>query len=353
MQSLKERKYFYELNFVRGIACLLVVMVHVTARHYYLNDQYFNWFTFFLNQFSRFGTPLFAIIAGFLLFNQSFRGRFQIKRFIKSRFAKIFVPFLVWSFVYLYIKDYPFPWLKGGNSFEEFLTLFFLGDAQYHLYFIILVIEFYLLFLVLQFAKKEKTIIFLTVLSFFINYFFMRKPFDFGHDLLNTFLQDRSSLFYWIFYFMLGGLFAYYWNDITNWLKNNINLNICLGLIVIVFSVYEYNTFVMYSSTRISNLLFIPVIFMFLASTYFALENSDMIRKLFVNLGNLSMGIYLVHPLVILFLDGHIPIIFDRTRYVLVAYIITVLLSILIVKIIQRLPFGSYIVTVATIKKKG
>jgi probable poly-beta-1,6-N-acetyl-D-glucosamine export protein len=123
-QNKASRKYFYELNFVRAIACLLVVMVHVTARNYHLNDQTFNWATMFLNQVSRLGTPLFAIISGFLLYNQAINRGFQLNRFVSSRFTKVVIPFVVWSFVYMAINSYRFPWSENGHELGDFLTTF-------------------------------------------------------------------------------------------------------------------------------------------------------------------------------------------------------------------------------------
>lgn len=345
-------KFFYELNFIRGFACLMVVMVHVTASFYYFDEKQFNWLTMFLNQVSRFGTPLFAVIAGFLLFNQSFKGRFKVKRFVVSRTKKILIPFAIWSFVYLYYKSYVFPWQENGVKYADFFQLFLLGDAQYHLYFLIVVLQFYVLFLILQFVKTNQMLIFLTIVSFFVNYFFIRKPFDFGNEMLNTILQDRSSLFFWIFYFFLGGLFAMNWEKISQWVRENIILTMFIGFTIILFAIYEYHAFTQYSSTRVANLLYIPLFFLFLTAMYYLLGKFAKLREGLIKIGNLSMGIYLVHPLILLLLEEHFPFLFDRTRWIILAYFITVLLSILLVKLIQLLPFSSFIVTVAGDNKR-
>ena len=44
----KSNKYFYDLKFVRAIASLLVVVVHVTAANYHLHDGKLNWLLLFL-----------------------------------------------------------------------------------------------------------------------------------------------------------------------------------------------------------------------------------------------------------------------------------------------------------------
>lgn len=79
--------------------------------------------------------------------------------------------------------------------------------------------------------------------------------------------------------------------------------------------------------------------------------NFEKIRKQMIELGNLSMGIYLVHPMVLFFIQQNAPFLLERTRWIPVAFVLTVLISILIVKLIFKLPMGQNIVTVAGKKK--
>lgn len=125
-----------------------------------------------------------------------------------------------------------------------------------------------------------------------------------------------------------------------------------IGFMVILFAIYEYHAFTWYSSTRVANLLYIPLFFLFLTAIYYLLRNFSKLREMFIKIGNLSMGIYLVHPLILLLLMDHFPFLFDRTRWIILAYFITVLFSIFLVKLIQLLPFSSFIVTVAGDNKR-
>ncbi|WP_053218140.1 acyltransferase [Virgibacillus senegalensis] len=351
IKQASPKKYFYELNFIRALACLCVVMVHVTANHYSINGQTFNWATLFLNQIARFGTPAFAIISGFLLYNQAINRGFKLQKFVSSRFTKIVLPFVIWSIIYLIVRSYNFPWMQDGASIKEFVLYFLRGDSYYHLYFMIVVVQFYILFPILQFATSKNWLIFLTLVAFFTNYFFIESPFDFGSDSLNSFFQDRASLFYWMFFFLLGGLLVHYWSSLVEWIEKNAIFCAVLGLVVTLFAIYEYKTFGFYSSTRLLNMFNLPVLFISLTGVYFILGRWKKMRNYFVQLGNLSMGIYLVHPLVIHVIRTNIPEVLDRTRWIPLSFIFTVAISIIIVKLINKLPFGQYIVTVAAAKK--
>ncbi|WP_077623369.1 acyltransferase [Sediminibacillus massiliensis] len=346
------KKYFYEMNFIRAIACLCVVMVHITASHYTLNGSSFNWATLSLNQLARFGTPAFAILSGFLLYNQAINRGFTLKRFISSRFTKIVVPFIIWSFVYLFVRSYSFPWTENGVSTKDFLYSFLVGDSYYHLYFIIVVVQFYILFPILQLAKSKKSLITLTLIAFFLNYFFMEQPFEIGSGLINSFFKDRASIFYWLFYFVFGGLMVHFWSPLVLWIKKNATFSVMLGVIVTIFTIYEYSTFGFYSSTRITNMFNLPILFVSGTGLYFLMERWGKLRSYIVQLGNLSMGVYLVHPLIIYIIRDLAPVLLDRTRWIPLTFAITLVTSIIVVKIIHKLPFGQYIVTVAAAKKK-
>src|SRR5699024_1272603 len=172
-----QKKYFYEIGFIRAIACLCIVMVHVTAGFYYENDGTFTWFNQFFNQISRYGTPAFAIISGFLLYNQAIKKGFTFKYFVQSRFTKVIIPFLIWSIVYLILKwsygQFELPNWSSSEEVKDFMYFFFTGKSNYHLYFISIVVQFYLIFPLLQLFKSRNSLILITLITFFVNYFFV------------------------------------------------------------------------------------------------------------------------------------------------------------------------------------
>ncbi|RIU94914.1 acyltransferase [Oceanobacillus picturae] len=357
-QHLRKQKYYPEISFIRAIACLCVVMVHVTAGYYYTNGGNFNWLTQFLNQISRYGTPAFAIISGFLLYNQAINRKFKVSVFWKSRISKVISPFIIWSIIYLFVKwcygKYSLPTFNSLTEINDFIYYFFSGKSNYHLYFIAIVVQFYLIFPLLQMMKSKKPLIFLTIIGFFINHFIVNYNINLGNGFLNEFINGRVFIFHWIFYFFLGGLLVYYWDKIITLVKQNIKSSLLIGLIIIFFGVIEYRLTGWIESNRTLNMFNLPLLFISISGLYIALSSFKKIRSYVVEIGNLSMGIYLVHPLILFFLRNHsfFDLFYERTRYLPVIYIFTLVSSIILVKIVTKIPFGSYIVTVAKRKDK-
>lgn len=350
----KPNQYFYDINFIRAFASLSVVMVHVTAANYHLNNEHLNWLLLFFNQISRFATPMFAVISGFLLYNQAIQGRYQLKRFINSRFTKILLPFIIWSLIYLFLKKFSFSDVNDMESIKEFLYNFFLGKSYVHLYFIAVVLQFYLVFPIIQRFHSKKQLLCLTVIGLYINAFYLIAPPNIGDGMLNQFLHERAIIFNWIFYFFFGGLLVHFWNPLIEYIKDHMKSIALLGIVPLLFMTYEYITSgVILGSTRLTNLMHVPILFIVFISVYYLLGAFKKLKNMMLIIGNMSMGIYLVHPLVIYFIQhGEFNWILERTRWIALGYIITVLISIIIVKLIHKLPFGQYIVIIATGKGK-
>ncbi|MFC0272240.1 acyltransferase [Metabacillus herbersteinensis] len=340
-----KRKYIFEIHYLRAIACLLVVLVHVSGIYFYQQGQ-FNDYTFFVNQIGRFGTPIFALMSGFLLFNQVNNKGFQFKKFLSSRLTKIGLPFLIWSIFYLLIMYY----FESANPFmrEHIIVRFFLGDSFYHLYFMSLVLQFYLIFPLIQLIRTKIGWFLLLLTSLILNVYFL-KYFSLPANLTeswNLFLGDRALLFRWIYFFIFGGFLAYFWAEIHTFAKKNTKMMFLLLIIVVIGGYIEYKVYGSVASNRMMNFINIPILSISFIGLGDYLDRIKIIRKALTLLGSLSMGIYLVHPLVIYSLTKLLPEEYWRTLYFPLIFVVVLLGSILIIKLVQFLPFNQYIITV-------
>src|SRR5699024_504069 len=209
-------KYYEEIPIIRSIATMLVVLVHVTSRIYYANGEFTNHVIGYFNQFSRLGTPIFAVISGFLLTISTLKRPFDLNYFIKSRFTKILLPFIIWTTLYIILS---FSFDETFNSLSNnIINTYLLDSGETHLYFILVVIEFYILFPLLQIISSGKSIVILYVLVTILNifwFYFGNGLFQFKNDIINTFINSRIFILNWISFFVLGILFAKHYENVN------------------------------------------------------------------------------------------------------------------------------------------
>ncbi|WQL32859.1 acyltransferase family protein [Mammaliicoccus sciuri] len=284
-------KYYKEIPVIRAIAAIMIVIVHLTANSYHRDNIFANDWLGYLNQISRLGTPIFAIISAFLLTASVLNRGFDLKYFVKSRFSKIFIPYLIWTSFYL---SYRYFYLHNKENF------------------------------VLHFKPLE--------------------------ELLN----NQAFLFNWIFYFMLGIALAKYYSEFQEFIiKYKKVLSVCIGIMFVdlIISIDINNLF---TSIHSYNLIYIPLFFIFLTYIYSYIEKEPILFNILTLIGNYSMGIYLVHVFVMYTLKR--TKLFENIgeTYMFVPTLISILsVSIFIVFLISKLPYGNYIVPIPKKKTKS
>lgn len=347
----KRNEHIYEIHYIRAIASLMVLLVHVSAAYFYQHGKQYNDYTFFINQISRFGTPMFAMMSGFLLFYQTRKRGFQLKRFISSRFTKIGIPFLVWSVFYFLFTYFILKINPMQDGMESFFINFLSGNAFYHLYFISIVFQFYLIFPILQLFRSRIVWPFLLVLAGFINWYFVKVDVSAQFEgVIAVVLSQRAFLPEWIFFFIFGGFLAYYWETLLAFSKK---YKIVLGftaVIVVALSVLEYRSAGSIPSNRTANFINIPILTLFMAGIMGDIRKVRILDKFLKEIGTLSMAIYLIHPFVINIYERIAPAILWKTSLFPITFGIILSGTIILTKLIQLLPFSHYILTVPKMK---
>lgn len=351
MNSPQEKSFFYEINFIRALACLLIVMVHVSAQFAQANGGDFTSYTYFWNQIARFGTPIFAVIGGFLLFNQYRKREFLLSRFAASRITKVLFPFLFWSIFYIIYKDIvglrAFPSLETPGEIIDFIYVFVRGETNYHLYFMSVVLQFYILFpFLIKASKSFNRYLLLFILAFIINFLLVRYHPVLGNSYVDMIISERSFLFRWIFFFMIGGMLSYFWTPIMKWVTQYKRTSISIGFLILAFGALEYLIQGSVGSNRESNFFNIPMLFLAGASLYLICGRLPRLQHAVVSLGNLSLGIYLIHPFVLFVSNDYLGFLYTNAIWLPFSYVLVLIGSILLVLLINKLPFSQYIITV-------
>ncbi|TGB02479.1 acyltransferase [Halobacillus salinus] len=353
MDSHINRKMFYdEIPFVRAIACLMVVMVHTTARNY-TGEGFTGDTAMLMNQFSRLGTPVFAVVSAFLLTSSVIKRGFSLKRFVTSRAVKIVSPYIIWSLVYLLFIKYFHEGLIFRNAKQTF-DYIVLGDAKTHLWFIAAIIQFYIVFPLLQLIRKRELVLALFIVSLPINYYWLG---DMYPDLTPVFgkftyiITDLTFFLNWISYFLFGSVLAYYWEEVVQFVKKYQWLVVGVTIAVWAAIYYEISPDVVLGSARVQNLLYIPlwVLFLILVSKY--VLKSDAVYKPFRVIGDYSMGIYLLHPLILDLILEVVPGWFTNAGGLVAAYVLAVAICTGVMKLISLMPMSTFIVPIPKPKK--
>lgn len=148
-----------ELDIVRAAAIAAVLLIHGTAeatvdlppnlRSHALYTT--------VNVLSNYAVPVFLLLSGLVLF-YSYFDHWSVRQtlgFYRKRLQYILIPYLVWAFFYYVYNQWLDPNVPVRVSVSEFFRLVRWADTSYHLYFMIIIMQFYVLFpLLVTLAKK-------------------------------------------------------------------------------------------------------------------------------------------------------------------------------------------------------
>lgn len=102
-------KRIQELYYIRAIAAIGILIIHATGSFAVRSDfgTRAMYLGIFLNQFFRFGSPVFMMISGLVIFyNYRSMDEFDTGRFLKKKIKFILVPYSIWSALYFLYTSY-------------------------------------------------------------------------------------------------------------------------------------------------------------------------------------------------------------------------------------------------------
>jgi peptidoglycan/LPS O-acetylase OafA/YrhL len=294
------KKRIYELDWLRAFAALSVIAIHITSTYVTKNEVAYVW-----NQAMRYAVPLFIILSGFLLF-YSDRNRSSISyaAFYKKRFSKIAVPYLVWTIFYALYK-HRHELVSGEYSvFIVGLVKYILfGTGFVHLYFLIIMVQLYLIYPLLYLWLKKHAKSFLTV-TFLLT---LASELVLYMHALGVYKLPRLQVPYvimlplWIFYFAAGMYAAKHKEDWEPYMRGK---QLTLGVLyVLSFALLLYDS--KQTGTFDSSMKPTVLLYCFISCFYFyslavkAKEIRGRIGKFVDWFSAQSFLIFLLHPFVL------------------------------------------------------
>lgn len=209
------------LDLFRLIAAVAVVVIHITASAIgkYQQGSSLQLIITLINGLALFAVPAFIFISAYT-FMVIYRGKtLSYWQFLKKRTAVLLIPYLLWSLVYyldqIYFAARPF-------SLLDFAKALMTGSAFYHLYFMPIIFQFYLLFVPLKWITEKVSPLALAVLTLMLYYIYTSGlPFADTNDVMGSInawlplksdfkLSDRLFMSYFPFYMfgLIMGLYA-------------------------------------------------------------------------------------------------------------------------------------------------
>ena len=145
-----------EITFLNLLLCLMVIFIHVSSESVSALDANgvpLHLISVLLWRLSLIVVPGFIALSGVKLFLKYKNTEFHALSFYKSRFVTILIPYLLWTtayYVYYCIvkEDMSFTWGK-------LIFCLYSGEIGGHLYFVIALLQFYLLFPLFLFLFKR------------------------------------------------------------------------------------------------------------------------------------------------------------------------------------------------------
>lgn len=301
-------KRVVEFDILRAFAIFGVMCIHIIGVSFqFWSKGSLTWAAFLsLDQLFRFSVPFFVFISGYSLYLKYWQN-FKFVDFYLRRATRILPWYFFWSLIiYIYLH------LNVKPGFVDYPTwkLIFLGKVDYHLYFVSMIFQLYLLFPLLRLIFKKFSLVFVCVLFFLEALLYVIFSLD-AQNLIHLpyrFYDQQQYLFFgtWIFYFVFGFVLSQKSPDRTRLrlirfifpILAVLSLAYCVVDSLHIISLTS-DTNIATRSTRVPILLYSVN---FILSAFFyskqLLKFPNLVLRVVLYLANLSFLVYLIHALV-------------------------------------------------------
>jgi surface polysaccharide O-acyltransferase-like enzyme len=306
-----------------------VILLHTTST-YVLAESNFKVLgmniAFILNQSVRFAVPMFVLLSGisFGMFQASSGPRV----FFSRRLVKILLPYVMWCLVYYVYKN--------GMSFPDigsFLRGIFTGNIMSHLYFVVVIVQLYVLAFPMKILTDRYPVQTLAA-TFILTYISQEVLYltCFGTELLGGWLRVYLWELFptWIFYFTAGiCITGDRLERIVDFSKKYfIALLILFAVLIPLFSLDSRATGSYELSIKPIIIPYTAIVFLFVCGLSGRIQHVKFLDAIVKKLSLVSYTVYLSHVLFLMVLRN-IPSIFAGTAGMLLLFVCVSIISII------------------------
>ncbi|MCM3598335.1 acyltransferase family protein [Metabacillus idriensis] len=340
-----QKNLINEIFILRTFACMSILLLHSLARGFLDENDMVTMFSLLLT----FGTPTFVFISEFIL-SRTYRDSLP-SAFWSKRVKYVILPYLIFGTFYAIVKGFEQTLVTGEPFIQAAGQLWWrhllLGD--FHGYFILVILQFYVLHYFLDKYLKNMNPIKVICTCLVINLLYLGF-FNFVQPYPNEIGIYIWEKFYWIpflgwiFYFSIAYYCGRYYSTFINQLKKHSKIVILAPLLLGVACIYLYETNIItsFSSKRIDMLFFSTSL---IISLYYLSLKIRQVPKIIILISQFSFGIYLFHPLFMAIMAigfNLIPWIADPITKTISYFMGSLVLSIISTYLFNRIPYGHF-----------
>lgn len=358
----RPRKYHIDLMRVITFAC--VVLIHTVGTVVTLRQVPGGGLAYLMH-YTRYA---FVAITGFVLFLGYYRRDEGVLPFYRRRFGQVVLPYLLWSGVYLGLIVATTEWRGTVETAKWVLHNVVYGSSWFHLYFLLISMQIYLLFPVLRWIvrRTEGRHGLLMVGAWALQV---------GYMCLVAFVPAPAGWVGWMFwgrsftllpmyigFAILGALAAVHYERMHAWVRSHLVLlgavataGLVATVLIYYVRVYElgaspaYAAMAMHPSEIVPSLAMILALYVIGTAWLNRRQDDDFLAKV-VDAGSVrAFGVYATHPLAIWLLgQWFTPTLFSVIPYTVIRVPLLLLavyaLSLIIVEILLRSPLSKQLV---------
>ncbi|MFJ2044044.1 acyltransferase [Paenibacillus taichungensis] len=354
-QPVNRPRRIENLDLYRAFAIMAVVAIHATSTavaHYPKHTLDHN-FYYFWNSFLQFAVPAFLFLSSLVLFynySSKIKEKGWMPAFYKKRLFYVFVPYLAWSLIYFIVKQ----WLAGKEPLahmKQFSEQLLTGTAHTHLYFFLIILQFYVVFpLLLSLTRYRLFNRYLPLFFIAAQAVFYALHLQFHFSRMGSLLPSYLIVIgfgAWIglnFDAALKKLFSYRYVLIAALLSG--------GAVFIYGNTYIKTAFAATPALTYTLLFLFRNLFTLSACLLLLIvcerigawkqNGSNRTTRILNSLGTVAFGVFLIHPLVLLFWRRELTVELAPhfSLGIMLSYVVAILLSWIIAMGLRRMKWG-------------
>jgi peptidoglycan/LPS O-acetylase OafA/YrhL len=298
------------LDVYRALAILAVLMIHTTSSVVASLPHDSGLFPVYvaLNSAAHYAVPAFLFLSALVLF-YNYDGRTGIHwgKFYLKRLTTIIVPYVIWSFFYFLLVNH----IRGRTiqeSWPKFLEGLWLGSNYTHLYYIVVLVQFLVLFpLLLQLTRLKWIRSNLILIGIVLQIgFYLGNYYEFHMNKIGTFIGS------YLIYIFLGAQAGIKLKSSPTWLRKPNGL--LYGAVLLLAANHIAQELLQILEPHylqqpwLSRVNYLAVNGYSAVCCYFLIHLSAALHargwgvvKLLKALGVVSFGVYLIHPFILYF----------------------------------------------------